>query len=235
MGTSMKTLKKHFKKHGLKYQLWLLWGWLLVLLIWLIVFFNQKSFAIPPASKEAPSIIVQPIAQDVVLWDNVNFVVVAQWTEPLTYQWRFNESDIPGATNSTLMLSDIQLLQAGNYSVVVSNIYGSVVSNIVILNVINPDSDGDGILDTEDLCPNTLTSDTMTLKPNHFMFMSPLWVTNIGSKHQLRPASFTMIDTLGCSCEQILAKKPGNNEWELKYGCSKWTIDDFIQNRGRSK
>jgi hypothetical protein len=43
-------------------------------------------------------------------------------------QWRFNGLDIAGATNSTLVLSNLQSWQAGNYSVVVSNTNGSAAS-----------------------------------------------------------------------------------------------------------
>ncbi len=39
----------------------------------------------------------------------------------------------------------------------------------------------------------------------------------------------------GCSCKQILALKPGNNEGELKNGCSKGTIDVFTKQIGWAK
>jgi len=68
--------------------------------------------------------------------------------------------------------------------------------------------------DTLDLCADTKTSDSMTsLNPNHFMVQNFVWVTNAGSNNApvIQPATFTIKDTLGCSCEQILAGKPGNN------------------------
>ncbi len=39
----------------------------------------------------------------------------------------------------------------------------------------------------------------------------------------------------GCSCEQILAFKPGNNNGELKKGCSNGTIDVFTKQIGWAK
>ncbi len=102
----------------------------------------------------------------------------------------------------------------------------------------NCDADKDGVEDALDLCADTKTSDSMvSLNPNHFMVQNFVWVTNAGSNNTpvIQPATFTIKDTLGCSCEQILAGKPGNNWWELKFWCTKGTMDNFIQNRWRGK
>jgi len=56
----------------------------------------------------------------------------------LRYQWRFNDTFLPGATNATLLLTNIQLSQAGSYSVVVYNAAGSVVSSGAQLTVYSP-------------------------------------------------------------------------------------------------
>jgi hypothetical protein len=61
---------------------------------------------------------------------------------PLYYQWYYlNQSDstiiLPGATNSTLQLTNIQLIQQNySYFVVVSNTFGSVTSATVTLNIL---------------------------------------------------------------------------------------------------
>jgi hypothetical protein len=47
---------------------------------------------------------------------------------PLTYQWRFDGTNVPGATNAVLALSDLTTARAGQYSVIVSNLQGAVVS-----------------------------------------------------------------------------------------------------------
>ena len=62
-----------------------------------------------------------------------------------------------------------------------------------------PDSDGDGVLDEDDLCPNT--TDEEPNEPNIY----------------------------GCSCRQILEIMPGNHRGELKHGCSKGTINVFTK------
>ena len=57
---------------------------------------------------------------------------------PLSYQWFYDQTNaIAGATGSSLFLSNVQLTAAGNYSVVVSNVYGSVNSEDARLTV-NP-------------------------------------------------------------------------------------------------
>jgi hypothetical protein len=44
------------------------------------------------------------------------------------YQWQRNGANIPGATQSTLTLSNLQVSDTGDYGVVVSNAYGSTTS-----------------------------------------------------------------------------------------------------------
>ncbi len=85
----------------------------------------------------APSIIVQPIDQAVNVGDTATFVVLAMGTRPVSFQWLFNDTNIiGGGTSDTLTLANVQPGQAGNYSVLVTNDYGSVMSSDAILTVI---------------------------------------------------------------------------------------------------
>ena len=53
-----------------------------------------------------------------------------------TYQWKKNGVDIAGATSSTLSISDLNASQhEGNYTVVVSNAFGSVTSSVAQIDV----------------------------------------------------------------------------------------------------
>jgi hypothetical protein len=79
-------------------------------------------------------ISIQPSNQFVYGGTTVSFQVVANGVSP-QYQWRFNGTSIPGATNSSLRLANIQLAQAGLYSVIVSNHFGTVVSSNAVLEV----------------------------------------------------------------------------------------------------
>ena len=59
---------------------------------------------------------------------DATFDVQAWGTGSLSYQWFQNGLAINGATNQTLTLTTIRATNAGLYSVVVSNIYGSVTN-----------------------------------------------------------------------------------------------------------
>ncbi len=82
-----------------------------------------------------PSIIEQPLSQVVIAGTDVMFSISADGTTPLRYQWRVNGADIPGATNGTLIASNAQPVNAGDYTIVVTNDYGAVTSSIAILTV----------------------------------------------------------------------------------------------------
>jgi uncharacterized lipoprotein YddW (UPF0748 family) len=85
----------------------------------------------------APSILAQPQSQTVDEGTNVTFSVIAAGTEPLTYQWRFNETNIAGANDPDHTLLNAQPGNAGSYSVIVSNHLGFVISSNAVL-TINP-------------------------------------------------------------------------------------------------
>jgi alpha-tubulin suppressor-like RCC1 family protein len=61
--------------------------------------------------------------------------VAAQGEGVLGYQWRHDGSDIPGATDAVLALGDLDVSDAGSYSVVVSNSFGAVLSRPALLTV----------------------------------------------------------------------------------------------------
>lgn len=96
------------------------------------IYQNQVPFAGPPV------ITLQPTNQTVILGDNTSFKVTATGPQPFTYQWNFNGSTIAGATNNPLILTDAQLSQAGNYSVMVFNALGSAQSSNATLTVTVP-------------------------------------------------------------------------------------------------
>jgi PKD repeat protein len=81
------------------------------------------------ATNAPPQIVTQPQDQTVGLGSNATFTVVATGTPPLTYQWRFNGTNISGAATSAYTKSNVQLSDAGPYSVVVSNPVTSVTSS----------------------------------------------------------------------------------------------------------
>jgi hypothetical protein len=83
----------------------------------------------------APAITTQPQNQNVNQSSNATFSVVATGTPAPSYQWRFNSTNISGATDSTYTRSNAQPADVGSYSVVVSNAAGSLTSSNAILTV----------------------------------------------------------------------------------------------------
>jgi plastocyanin len=82
-----------------------------------------------------PSITTPPANRTVGLGRTATFHVAARGTRPLSYQWRFNGTALSGATNDTLTITNVALNQAGEYAVVVSNPFGSIVSAPAILTI----------------------------------------------------------------------------------------------------
>jgi hypothetical protein len=80
---------------------------------------------------------LQPISVTNSVGSTANFTAHAVGSGPLSYQWYYINSPLAGATSNTLMLTNIQLANAGNYWVTVTNAYGSVTSSVVALVLTN--------------------------------------------------------------------------------------------------
>jgi hypothetical protein len=76
-----------------------------------------------------PSIQADPQDQSVFIGDTVSFTVQAAGLGNLSYQWHAGVTDLPGKTNSTLTLTNVQQSQAGSYSVTVRNFANGVVDS----------------------------------------------------------------------------------------------------------
>ena len=83
----------------------------------------------------APSIVTQPQSQSVATGGTATLTSVAIGSQPLGYQWLFNGTNLNGATNSVLTLTNAQASNSGSYAVVVTNTWGSTSSTNVNLNV----------------------------------------------------------------------------------------------------
>lgn len=76
-----------------------------------------------------PAIAVQPAALSFNPGQQARLDVTATGTPPLTYQWRKDGTNISGATNATYLINSVAATDAGSYSVVVTNAYGTVTSS----------------------------------------------------------------------------------------------------------
>jgi phospholipase/lecithinase/hemolysin len=77
----------------------------------------------------------QPTNQTASLFADATFRVSATGTAPLSYQWRFNDADLIGMTKTSMTITDVQRTNAGNYSVAVTNLSGSVTSQVATLTI----------------------------------------------------------------------------------------------------
>jgi polygalacturonase/pectin methylesterase-like acyl-CoA thioesterase len=98
--------------------------------------FTELKVAFTPA---APVISTQPQPPNLTVQVGSNVVLsVGATGSNLSYQWLSNGQPVagnPSATSPTLLLSNVQLGDASNYTVVVTNAGGSVTSNPVVLKV----------------------------------------------------------------------------------------------------
>lgn len=89
-----------------------------------------------------PWIANQPPARYVIPGQNAIFSASAIGTTPTYFQWRKDGTNLPNRTASLMTLTNAQSADAGYYSVVVSNQFGSVTSSVAALtvNLSTPDS-----------------------------------------------------------------------------------------------
>jgi alpha-tubulin suppressor-like RCC1 family protein len=80
-----------------------------------------------------PAITSQPTNLSVATGSNATFAVSAVGLPELSYQWSYNGDDLTGATNSTLIISNVTEAQAGVYAVRVMNSVGVAASSNVVL------------------------------------------------------------------------------------------------------
>ncbi|MDR3459932.1 MAG: immunoglobulin domain-containing protein [Verrucomicrobiae bacterium] len=98
----------------------------------------MKDFSIPagPATNP-PAIAAQPSGQTNAVGTTISFSVTATGSGTLNYQWLFNGANLAGAASNPLVIPGAQLTNNGNYSVVVTNLFGSATSSIAVLLLTN--------------------------------------------------------------------------------------------------
>jgi autotransporter-associated beta strand protein len=82
-----------------------------------------------------PAITLQPQNQVAVAGNTVTFTCSASGTPAPAYQWRFNGTNLSGATATALLLPNVAMGQAGSYSVAVTNVAGLTNSASAVLSV----------------------------------------------------------------------------------------------------
>jgi hypothetical protein len=85
-----------------------------------------------------PAITAQPVNVNVAQGSTANFTVTVSGTAPLNFQWLKNGVAISGANTNVLTLAGVSTNDAANYSVIVTNIAGSITSSAALLTVLVP-------------------------------------------------------------------------------------------------
>ena len=98
----------------------------------------SPSFTIPKprytVAPLAPTVMTPSRNRSVLPGQDIVFTPIAIGDAP-SFRWLLNGSPIPGATNASLSVTNIQSTNAGNYSVIVTNATGVTTSRVAVLRV----------------------------------------------------------------------------------------------------
>lgn len=104
-----------------------------------------------------------------------------------------------------------------------------------LADLLNPDSDGDDVLDDADYCPNTSIDNGDAFSDPwgvHRWHWDDSWMQEPNKKGKGENKEFSMTDTHGCSCKQMLdelvAADLGEFGGHYKFGCSSSILEDWI-------
>jgi hypothetical protein len=98
---------------------------------------EMDAFSVVDASAP-PTIVTEPASISSIVGGTASFIVGAAGTAPLRYQWFANDSPLGGQTNKLLVLTSLAIEQAGNYRVIITNMFGAATSQVAALIVDAP-------------------------------------------------------------------------------------------------
>ncbi|MGE3165612.1 MAG: immunoglobulin domain-containing protein [Planctomycetota bacterium] len=98
-------------------------------------YLNEKYFG--QVCCVATAITQQPVDRSACAGEAVSFAVSASGTDPISYQWRKDGIDIPGAQSATLVVDPVGAADAGSYDVLVANACGSELSSAASLDLLD--------------------------------------------------------------------------------------------------
>lgn len=95
----------------------------------------QSIGLISAGSVHSLAVLGQPFQRTAVAGDSTAFSAGQFANRLATFQWQFNNANIDGATNSTLVLGNVCWTNSGIYRVVISNTLGSITRPVMSLSV----------------------------------------------------------------------------------------------------
>ena len=93
------------------------------------------TFIISGGANAPPVITVQPATQSANVGATITLGVAATGTPTPTFQWKKDGADLAGATQNTIVLSNLTAASAGTYTVVASNSAGTTTSAPAVLTI----------------------------------------------------------------------------------------------------
>ncbi|MCK4564700.1 MAG: PIG-L family deacetylase [Verrucomicrobia bacterium] len=109
------------------------------------VLFDDVAIEALLPSDTPPTITTPPQSATAVEAGTHTFLVLANGSQPMVYQWRKGGTNLVNEISSSLTLTNLTLSDEGDYSVVVNNSFGSATSSVATLTVVEFDSDNDGL------------------------------------------------------------------------------------------
>lgn len=99
-----------------------------------------SATAVLTALGGTPVVVTPPLDQTVICGDSASFSASVGGTQPLSFQWNLAGNPIAGATRSSLVLTNVSTAQAGAYTLVVTNDYGSISVSANLTVTVQPPS-----------------------------------------------------------------------------------------------
>ncbi len=128
---------------------------------------------------DAPIISKDPQSIEVAQGSRADFSVTAH--SATAYQWRLNDKDIPGATASTYSIQKVTSSSQGEYSVLISNPNGTILSDPATLTVV---AKTESIITVKTNPSNlSITVDGEQVASGH------AFTSSIGNSHSIAPVS----------------------------------------------
>jgi hypothetical protein len=93
-------------------------------------------YSLAPIS--APSITSQPVSTVLATGSTLTLSVTASSSSTISYQWFKDAQLLVGQTSSSLTATNVSILEAGSYKVVVANTSGSVESSVALVTIQRP-------------------------------------------------------------------------------------------------
>ncbi len=100
--------------------------------------FRVHVFDDSPLTNATPEILEQPVGLTAYVGMTVRLQVIARGSWPMAFQWCKDTTPLNGQTSAWLTLANATLVDTGDYTVLITNAFGSVTSAVARLTVVVP-------------------------------------------------------------------------------------------------